>query len=202
MRKFYFAGAALAALLAASCGPGYDNEDDVEDVEELPAPNDLDEPDDDGVEPGSGASQQAAAAANAAPASAAAQTLNLSVQESGEYGPYLTDANGRPLYMFTADTPAVGESSAMIACTGACLEAWPPATTAETPLAGAGTDQSLAGTTEHSGGLVATYAGWPLYYFARDGGGGGEPMGQDISSFGGMWKLVTPDGKKAGDANG
>lgn len=115
-------------------------------------------------------------------------SVQLTIQQSDTYGEYITKADGRPLYMFTADQQ--GESSA---CYDACADAWPPVT--GDAVAEAGLDASLIGTiTREDGSLQATYNGWPLYEFARDSGT--EPTGQDIEGFGGEWYLVSPEGEE------
>ncbi len=113
----------------------------------------------------------------------------LNVDTSDRFGRYVTDANGRALYMFTADSK--GESS----CYDACARAWPPVTTTGEPeAAAAGLDKSKLGTiTRRDGTKQVTYNGKPLYYFARDT----QPQqlsGQDVHGFGGEWYLVAPDG--------
>lgn len=114
--------------------------------------------------------------------------VQLTVQESETYGQYIARADGRPLYMFTADQQ--GEASA---CYDACADAWPPVT--GDVAADAGLDASLIGTiTREDGSLQATYNGWPLYEFARDSGT--EPTGQDIESFGGEWYLINAEGEE------
>lgn len=125
------------------------------------------------------------------------QTLTVMVAQNADYGEYLTDNNGRPLYMFTADTKGDG-GAAQITCAGECLENWPLATSdAGAPQAGPGVDEAMLATIEADGQTVVTYNGWPLYYFASDSGPG-EPQGNEIESFGGQWFLVTPDGDKVG----
>lgn len=195
MRKFHYAGAALAALLAVACGEqagdAYDADEtgaDKSEAYESPtaAQNDRTAAQD--------RTQRDAGEANRTPES----SLTIAVAESGEYGRYLTDGNGRPLYMFTADTKGDETRDAVIACSGGCLEAWPLAVTKGAPKAASAVDAGLVGRVEHNGKSVVTYNGWPLYYFAQDSGAG-SPQGQEIESFGGTWRLVTPDGMKAGE---
>lgn len=115
-------------------------------------------------------------------------SVQLTLQESDIYGEYIASADGRPLYLFTADQQ--GEASA---CYDACADAWPPVT--GDVAADAGLDASLIGTiAREDGSLQATYNGWPLYEFARDSGT--EPTGQDIESFGGEWYLINADGEE------
>jgi predicted lipoprotein with Yx(FWY)xxD motif len=99
---------------------------------------------------------------------------------------YLTDADGRALYLFTNDTP--GTSS----CTGDCLTAWPVLLTEGEPVAGSGVDAALLGTTTRDDGSTqVTYADWPLYFFAGDAGPG-DLAGQGIN---GVWFVVSPSGE-------
>jgi len=60
------------------------------------------------------------------------------------------------------------------------------------PVAGDGVDADLLGTTELVDQRVATYNGWPLYYFLVDIGAD-APQGNAIESFGGVWSIVVPN---------
>lgn len=105
-------------------------------------------------------------------------------------GAYLTDGEGRALYLFTADTAGT------TTCFDACAEAWPPL------MAGNGTPQprapavraDLFGTVQRPDGMQVTYGGHPLYYYIQDSGPG-EATGQDVHGHGGEWYLVTPAGE-------
>ena len=127
----------------------------------------------------------------------AQDAAQVTVSQSEEHGEYLTDADGRALYLFTTDTQGSGDTEAQISCSGECLDAWPLFTTTGDPQAGDMADASLLGTVEHDGESVVTYNGWPLYYFVQDAGAG-QTTGQDVESFGGEWYLVTPAGEKVG----
>lgn len=96
---------------------------------------------------------------------AAASTATTAVH-SGPMGKYVTDAKGRSVYIFSADT------SAMSTCHGACAQVWPAVT---------------------SGGTQVVLNGHPLYYFAHDTAAG-ETNGEGITNFGGTWTLVRPNG--------
>jgi predicted lipoprotein with Yx(FWY)xxD motif len=120
------------------------------------------------------------------------QGSRISVQQHEDHGQYLSDAQGRTLYVFTADEQ--GERSA---CFDACAEAWPPLfTEADPESAHAAVDTDKLGTIERQRDVEqVTYDGWPLYYYARDT----QPMdveGQGIESFGGHWWLIGPDGRR------
>jgi cytochrome c553 len=139
----------------------------------------------------------AAAVALALPA-LAQETVTIAVEESADFGQYLT-ADGLPVYQFTSDTQATDGQEAQISCTDECLEAWPLVTSSGDPLPGEGIDASLLGTMEHDGRQVVTFDGWPLYHFIRDGDAE-EPQGNDIESFGGQWSLLPPTSEaQAGD---
>ncbi len=134
----------------------------------------------------------AAALALAAPAFAQDDALTLEVAESTEFGHYLTDGAGRPVYAFTTDLRASDGEGAQLSCTDAdCVEAWPPVTIAGTAEAGAGADADRLGTAGDATQQIVTYDGWPLYRFASDAEAG-EPQGYGVAAFGGEWRLLTP----------
>jgi predicted lipoprotein with Yx(FWY)xxD motif len=104
-------------------------------------------------------------------------------------GKVLVGANGRTVYLFTADK---GKKSA---CYGQCAGVWPPLIGAK-PTAGAGLRTSKLGTTKRKDGkLQVTYSGHPLYYFAPDKKAG-DVKGQGIVHFGGAWWVVSAAGVK------
>ena len=106
-------------------------------------------------------------------------------------GRYLTDAEGRSLYLFMAD------SENRSACYDACAQAWPPLISRAAPKAGEGVQQELLGTLRRKDGTEqVTYNGWPLYYFVKDAQPG-QTEGQDVEGFGEEWYLVTPAGEVA-----
>lgn len=101
-------------------------------------------------------------------------------------GKALVDEKGMMLYMFTKDTKNVTN------CYDNCAVAWPPLYTTGTPVAGAGVNQRLLGTTTRKDGkLQVTYNGMPLYYWFRDKVAG-DWLGQDVGK---VWYLVTPAGR-------
>jgi predicted lipoprotein with Yx(FWY)xxD motif len=126
------------------------------------------------------------------------EAATVQVAESAEHGEYLTDSEGRALYLFEADTKGEGDVTAKVSCTGECLDRWPPFHSAGEPQAGDMVDAAMLGTVEHDGELMVTYNGWPLYYFVEDAGPG-DTKGHDIEEFGAEWYLVTPEGEKAED---
>ncbi len=118
------------------------------------------------------------------------EVARIHVVSESPYGSYLVDHGGRPLYIFTSDTEH-GST-----CYGSCARAWPPVTTEDMPVTAArAVDGGRLGTFKRQNGArQVTYAGHPLYYYARDERGA-TPMGQDIRSFGGEWYLLSPEGE-------
>jgi predicted lipoprotein with Yx(FWY)xxD motif len=103
---------------------------------------------------------------------------------SGALGTFLTDANGRTLYVFLNDNygPSV--------CYGGCATAWPPLLTNGAPVAGNGAQQGMLGTAPRNDGTTqVTYNGWPLYYWFRDSVPG-DTKGQWV---GNTWFVIGPD---------
>lgn len=122
---------------------------------------------------------------------------DLTVQQSEQFGSYVVDANGRPLYMFTADTQGQGGTQAKSSCQDQCAKAWPPLVIQGQPRVGNNLRQDLVSTFQRQDGQTqVTYGGWPLYYYAKDQGGSNSVKGQDVHGFGGEWYLVSPDGTK------
>jgi predicted lipoprotein with Yx(FWY)xxD motif len=105
-------------------------------------------------------------------------------------GTILTDARGRALYLFVADT---GTTST---CTGDCAKEWPPLTTTGAPVAGAGVNPALLSTSPRPDGTTQlTYNGHPLYYYDDDKGPG-TTEGQGENKWGANWYVLTPAGVK------
>jgi predicted lipoprotein with Yx(FWY)xxD motif len=110
---------------------------------------------------------------------------------TGEAGLFLTDADGMTLYLFTNDSHGVST------CSGDCLIAWPALLTDAGPVAGAGVDAALLGTTARDDGSTqVTYAGWPLYRFAGDVAPG-DTTGQGVNE---VWFVLSPTGQRIAPA--
>lgn len=87
------------------------------------------------------------------------------INEHAELGAFLTDLEGKTLYIFKSDTPNSSEST----CYDSCAGAWPPYIVTETPNAAHDEVTDEIGTiTRTDGSMQVTYNGWPLYYFAAD----------------------------------
>jgi predicted lipoprotein with Yx(FWY)xxD motif len=128
----------------------------------------------------------AAAAPTTTPA-ASSGAANVMVGKSDALGSFLVDDKGMTLYLFTKDTPNTSN------CYDKCATAWPPLLTTGNPVGGAGIDASKLGTTKRTdGSMQVTYAGWPLYYFAKDTKPG-DTTGQNVGS---VWFVISPAGEK------
>ncbi|PSQ92667.1 MAG: hypothetical protein BRD52_04290 [Bacteroidetes bacterium SW_4_67_19] len=106
-------------------------------------------------------------------------------------GTYLTDGDGRAVYMFKKDQRGSGEST----CYDTCAQAWPPVMASQgQPMARGQAQSGLLDTLQRRGGAAQlTYNGWPLYHFAQDQGAD-QLKGQDVMGFGAEWYLLTPKG--------
>ena len=131
-------------------------------------------------------------------------TVVLNIVEREEYGQYLTDGEGYPLYLFMMDENAGGSS-----CVNECVGVWPPLV-AEEPLpievgeeqaeetivVAEGVDETLVGTVEREQDdnlQQVTYNGWPLYRYRPDLDAE-IPQGHGVDDYGDVWYLVTPQG--------
>jgi predicted lipoprotein with Yx(FWY)xxD motif len=123
------------------------------------------------------------AAAQAAPGAAARVTVR-----STAYGKALFGPSGKVLYVFGADRGSTSR------CYGVCAAAWPPLLTKGAPIAGAGVQAKLLGTTKRKNGtLQVTYNGHPLYYYSADKVG--KVMCQHANMHGGLWLIIKPNGQ-------
>jgi predicted lipoprotein with Yx(FWY)xxD motif len=133
---------------------------------------------------GSSSSTTAPPAGGGASSSTPAAGSGLHVADTS-LGKVLVDANGRTVYMLTAD------SSGTSTCSSACLTYWPPVAPSKADAAVTG---KVATTTTTSGSKIATVGGWPLYTFIQDQKPG-DVTGEGISNFGGVWYAVSPSGQ-------
>jgi predicted lipoprotein with Yx(FWY)xxD motif len=120
--------------------------------------------------------------------SASSSEVELKVEDTA-LGDVLVGENDMTLYMFTKDTAGVSN------CDAACLAKWPPLVSEGTPKLGDGVDASLVGSaTLADGRKIVTYNDMPLYYWVGDTKAG-DTTGQGV---GGVWYVVSPDGKVVG----
>jgi len=99
------------------------------------------------------------------------------------FGEILTDSVGRALYFFSRD--ADGNS----ACSGNCLNNWPPYYSANAAEGEDIEDGDIGTITRSDGTKQTTYKSWPLYYYASDtdiGQINGDKVGEN-------WFVAKPD---------
>ena len=164
-RILAMAGTTLLVLVGGACGEGAEDEVALEEPIAV-------------VEPGVAPVQPQAGAV-------------LEVDTLQGVGPYLTDEQGRALYLLEADPQR--EST----CYDRCAEVWPPYLAPQgTPTAGAApVQESLIGTLQRrDGSIQVTYGGHPLYYYVKDEGPE-QATGQDVHDEWGEWYLVRPSGE-------
>lgn len=127
----------------------------------------------------------------AAPEMTAGSRASVTARTSS-YGRILFDGRGFVLYAFTRDPR--GKSR----CSGACAKAWPPFLVKLRPRAGKGVLGRRLGVIRRSSGrLQATYLGRPLYYYVGDQKPG-QILCQNVTEFGGVWRVVRPSGRLVG----
>jgi predicted lipoprotein with Yx(FWY)xxD motif len=113
--------------------------------------------------------------------------VRLSVRSS-EFGKAVFGPTGKVVYVFGADKGSVSH------CYGVCASAWPPLLTKGAPVAGAGVEAKLLGTTKRKNGSAqVTYSGHPLYYYSADKVG--KVMCQHANMHGGLWLIIKPNGQ-------
>lgn len=118
---------------------------------------------------------------------ASGSAARLSVR-STDFGKALFGPSGKVLYVFGADRGATSH------CYGVCAAAWPPLLTTGRPLASAGVEAKLLGTTRRKDGrFQVTYNGHPLYYYSADKVG--KVMCQHANMHGGLWLIIKPNGQ-------
>jgi predicted lipoprotein with Yx(FWY)xxD motif len=107
----------------------------------------------------------------------------------------VVDADGKTLYMFTAD------ANGKAVCVGdrpvqGCGKVWPPLTASGKLLGANGIDKSLLGTTRSDGKTQVTYNKHPLYYFHGYGGTPADKKPGDVNghTFSGLWYVLSPKG--------
>jgi predicted lipoprotein with Yx(FWY)xxD motif len=131
----------------------------------------------------------AVAAAFAVSASGSANSGKVVKIGQSSLGRILVDSHGKTLYLWAHDK---GRQST---CYGDCAEYWPPLLTSGRPMAGAGAQARLLGTTRrHDGRMQVTYAGHPLYYFVQDTKPG-QTKGEGLTGFGGRWDPLSAAGR-------
>jgi len=107
-----------------------------------------------------------------------------------EYGTILLNEKKQAIYIWELDDTSTPE------CYGDCAVAWPPVLTEGDPRAIGEVNGALLGTIKRTDGSIqVTYNGHPLYYYAHEGPG--EVKCHNISTHGGLWWAVQPNGNRA-----
>lgn len=134
----------------------------------------------------------AALAAIMAGSDMAAGSRTSVVVKRSSFGRILFDGRGFVLYGFTPDQREKSR------CTGACAKAWPPYIVKSRPRAGPGVLAARVRTIRRADGrLQVTYSGRPLYYYVGDKRPG-QILCQNVTEFGGVWRVVRPSGRLVG----
>ncbi len=128
------------------------------------------------------------APARAQAAEAAEPTVRISQDD------YLTDSEGRTLYLFAADSEGASN------CNDFCANTFPPYTIEGNPVAGEGMAASRLGTLERENGETqVTYAGHPLYYYVADTNPG-STAADGAKKYGAEWSTIALGDDAAAEA--
>ncbi|HEX3931013.1 MAG TPA: hypothetical protein VHW64_09925 [Nocardioides sp.] len=131
-----------------------------------------------GAASGTTAGSAGAAGGPAAPAHGAG--LHVATTSLGKV---LVDAQGRTVYLLTADGRSVST------CGSDCLSFWPAVAAGHSKLG-----VPVATTRTPAGTSTATVAGQPVYTFVNDHAAG-DVNGEGVKEFGGTWYAVSPTGQ-------
>lgn len=140
-----------------------------------------------------GSSGSGKAATGTTTPTASGQSATVSAAQVGDFGTVLVSSKGLTLYILTS------EAGGKVTCTSGngCASVWPAVqlpSGVTSATAGSGVKASLLGTVAGSGGgLLVTYAGYPLYTYVGDSGSG-QSNGFGITSFGGTWYPISASG--------
>ncbi|MEL6798440.1 MAG: hypothetical protein AAFO80_01075 [Pseudomonadota bacterium] len=118
----------------------------------------------------------------------------LGTERHPEYGRYVTDANGRPVYVFVTDERGGDDITPIKSCKQRCQKDWPLVTVADDITVSDDLDPFLAAVLKWDGLLVGVYNSNALFYFANEDGDA-TPDGHGIHTYGGWWYLIDPDGE-------
>lgn len=128
----------------------------------------------------------AVAPVSAATLMSAGDPAFLQAANVGTFGQVLTNSHGFTLYGLS------DENGGKMACTGQCLQFWPPALVSKSVTKvslGAGVTGAIGFVTRSATTKQVTFDGYPLYTFVKDTGAG-QAHGEGISAFGGTWGLL------------
>jgi predicted lipoprotein with Yx(FWY)xxD motif len=110
------------------------------------------------------------------------QIVTIRAAQNAALGPYLTDREGRTLYLFMKDS----ESHSV--CYGGCAASWPPLLVGATEATLDGIGGKLGVAQRNDGNNQVTYEGKPLYYYSSDANPG-DTKGQGV---GNVWFVLAP----------
>jgi predicted lipoprotein with Yx(FWY)xxD motif len=119
-----------------------------------------------------------------------ASSATLDAKSVKGYGKILVTSTGRTLYMLSVDPPGASN------CIGSCAIVWPALTASgKTIKAGPGVNPSLVSSFKRSDGVKQVlYNKHALYTFEQDTGPG-MLSGQGITTYGGVWWVISATGK-------
>jgi predicted lipoprotein with Yx(FWY)xxD motif len=96
--------------------------------------------------------------------------------------PYLTDATGRSLYLFSLDTKGTATSDPVSACTSAgCIAIWPIFHSDQSIVPSTLAASDFTVFTRPDGQQQTAYKGHPLYFFASDAAAG-DTKGRGVNN--------------------
>jgi len=146
---------------------------------------------------GAGANARSSATSSAASpssgASASANSAVLTIRKTPA-GNVLANSSGYTIYWFARDHRGSPQS----ACTGGCLQAWPPVTGHPVAAKGVTLDAVLGTITRPDGMVQATYDGYPLYTFLSDS----TPGQAHGNGAGGVWHVIPEKASASSAASG
>lgn len=109
----------------------------------------------------------------------------LNIMENVDYGPYVVDAEGRSLYIFTGEDESTIDTSL-----------WEPVEATDADTVGEGLDETLLGSVaREDGAQQLTYNELPLYRYTGDLAAG-DVMGQGMDD---SWRLLSDLGEPVED---
>ncbi len=119
-----------------------------------------------------------------------ASSATLDARSVKGYGKILVTSSGRTVYMLSVDPPGGSD------CIGSCAIVWPALTTGGKIIkAGPGVNPSLVSSFKRSDGVrQVLYNKHALYTFEQDTGPG-MLSGQGVTTYGGVWWVVSATGK-------
>ena len=108
-------------------------------------------------------------------------------------GTVLVDGRGLTVYLYATDIQRKPSR-----CYDICAVQWPPVVlppSVSRPVVGPGIRPGLLGSVARTDGSVQiTYNGWPLYRWPPDKAPG-QATGQALTNAGGLWYVLSPEGR-------